>query len=316
MAEVKYTVKKGDTLSEIAVKYKTTVSALAKLNNIKNVNLIYVGQVLIISGKTSSTTKPSSSSSSKPSSSSSSSSSTSTTQTSTMKATVDKFGLQSNTDRTVFATWTWSQSNTASYQVKWYYATGDGIWFVGTNSNETVKQSLYNAPSNATKVKFQVKPISKTKKVNNKDTSYWTASWSTAKEYKFAVDNGPITPPVPTVSVKDNTLTARVDNLDVRGKEIQFEIVQNDSMVYKTGVATIITNSATYSCIVNNGCTYKVRCRTKNDNSYSDWSEYSGGSEIVLKPAAPGAITSCVAVSATSVSLTWGASATAESYEI
>ena len=311
MAQVKYTVKKGDTLSEIAAKYKTTVSALAKLNNIKNVNLIYVGQVLIISGATSSTSKPSSSSSS-----SSSNSSTSTTQTSTMKATVDKFGLQSNTDRTVFATWTWSQSNTASYQVKWYYATGDGIWFVGTNSNETVKQSLYNAPSNATKVKFQVKPISKTKKVNNKDTSYWTASWSTAKEYKFAVDNGPITPPVPTVSVKDNTLTARVDNLDVRGKEIQFEIVQNDSMVYKTGVATIITNSATYSCIVNNGCTYKVRCRTKNDNSYSDWSEYSGGSEIVLKPAAPGAITSCVAVSATSVSLTWGASATAESYEI
>ena len=310
MAEVKYTVKKGDTLSEIAVKYKTTVSALAKLNNIKNVNLIYVGQVLIISGKTSSTTNPSSSSSSKPSSS------TSTTQTSTMKATVDKFGLQSNTDRTVFATWTWSQSNTASYQVRWYYATGDGIWFVGTDSNETVKQSLYNAPSNATKVKFQVKPISKTKKVNNKDTSYWTASWSTAKEYKFAVDNGPITPPVPTVSVKDNTLTARVDNLDVRGKEIQFEIVQNDSMVYKTGVATIITNSATYSCIVNNGCTYKVRCRTKNDNSYSDWSEYSGGSEIVLKPAAPGVITSCVAASATSVSLTWGASPTAESYEI
>ena len=172
MAQVKYTVKKGDTLSEIAVKYKTTVSALAKLNNIKNVNLIYVGQVLIISGATSSTSKPSSGSSStnKPSSSN---------QTSTTKATVDKFGLQANTDRTVFATWTWSKSNTASYQVKWYYATGDGVWFVGSDSNETVKQSIYNAPSNATKVKFQVKPISKTKKVNNKETSYWTASWST-----------------------------------------------------------------------------------------------------------------------------------------
>lgn len=42
----KYTVKRGDTLSAIARKYNTTVAALAKLNNIKNVNVINVGQVL------------------------------------------------------------------------------------------------------------------------------------------------------------------------------------------------------------------------------------------------------------------------------
>lgn len=45
---VNYTVKSGDTLSEIALKYNTTVDALVKLNNIKNKNLIYVGQVLKI----------------------------------------------------------------------------------------------------------------------------------------------------------------------------------------------------------------------------------------------------------------------------
>src|SRR5690606_7014304 len=40
-----YTVKKGDTLSHIAVRYKTTVSSLVILNpNIKNPNLIYPGQ--------------------------------------------------------------------------------------------------------------------------------------------------------------------------------------------------------------------------------------------------------------------------------
>lgn len=43
-----YTVKSGDTLSAIAGKYGTTVSAIAKLNNIKNVNLIKVGQKLKI----------------------------------------------------------------------------------------------------------------------------------------------------------------------------------------------------------------------------------------------------------------------------
>ena len=41
-----YTVKKGDTLSGIAKKYNTTVSKLAELNNIKNINKIYVGQTL------------------------------------------------------------------------------------------------------------------------------------------------------------------------------------------------------------------------------------------------------------------------------
>ncbi len=43
-----YTVKKGDTLSAIAKKYNTTVTAIAKKNNIKNVNLINVGQILKI----------------------------------------------------------------------------------------------------------------------------------------------------------------------------------------------------------------------------------------------------------------------------
>jgi LysM repeat protein len=39
-----YTVKKGDTLSGIAKKYDTTVTNLLKLNNIKNANVIVIGQ--------------------------------------------------------------------------------------------------------------------------------------------------------------------------------------------------------------------------------------------------------------------------------
>lgn len=47
--EVKtYTVKKGDTLSKIAKANGTTVGVLARINNIENVNLIKVGQVLIL----------------------------------------------------------------------------------------------------------------------------------------------------------------------------------------------------------------------------------------------------------------------------
>ncbi len=54
---VTYTVKSGDTLSEIAEKYNTTAEKLAAKNNIKDIHLIYVDQVLVIEG-TASTEAP------------------------------------------------------------------------------------------------------------------------------------------------------------------------------------------------------------------------------------------------------------------
>ena len=47
-AQIEYIVKRGDTLSQIAYNYGTTVQELVRLNNISNPNLIYVGQKLII----------------------------------------------------------------------------------------------------------------------------------------------------------------------------------------------------------------------------------------------------------------------------
>lgn len=45
-----YLIRRGDTLSGIAARYKTTVAALAQANGIKNVNLIYAGATLRLPG--------------------------------------------------------------------------------------------------------------------------------------------------------------------------------------------------------------------------------------------------------------------------
>lgn len=285
-----YTVKKGDTLWDIAQKYGTTYQKLAEINNIPNPNLIYVGQVIQTSGTAAKVTK-----------------------NTTSKPIITAFGFQSNSNNTLFATWKWDKSNTENYKVKWSYDTGDGVWFVANDSTVTEKQSTYNYPDNAKRVKFVVKPISKTRSVNNKQTSYWTAGWSTAEIYNTA-DAPPKKPGTPSVEIEDYKLTARLDNLDVNAESIQFQIVKDDSSTFKTGTAKIITNSASYSCTVNAGHEYKVRCRSYRDDMYSDWSDYS--SNIGTMPSAPSGITSCKATSETSVYLEWAKVTSATSYDI
>lgn len=45
-----YTVQPGDYLGLIALRFGTTITELARLNNISNINLIFPGQVLILPG--------------------------------------------------------------------------------------------------------------------------------------------------------------------------------------------------------------------------------------------------------------------------
>lgn len=292
MANVTHKVVSGDTLSEIAVTYGTTVNSLVSLNNIKNPDLIYVGQVLIISG-TAATKKPNTSS----------------------RATIDAFGLQSNgTYRTVFATWDWDKDNTENYEIMWKYATGDGVAFIGQEGTVNHKQSVYTAPDYATRVTFQVKPVSKKRTVNNKETSYWTAQWSTQKAYNFK-DNPPETPDVPKVTIEGYKLTAELSNLDINATTIEFQVVKDDKTTFSTGRAAIKTTSASYSCNVTAGGKYKVRCRAfRGSLLYSDWTEYTDNIETA--PAAPDSILELRALTETSVYLSWSKVSTATNYEI
>ena len=104
--------------------------------------------------------------------------------------TITGFGIQTGTDRTVYATWNWAEAHTKSYNVRWYYDIGNSndsgtIWFVGSDTEVANKQDTYNAPSNAKRVRFVVRPISETYKSGDDDVPYWTADWSTEKIYSF-----------------------------------------------------------------------------------------------------------------------------------
>ena len=305
MANVYYTVKKGDTLSAIAKKYKTTVKKLQSNNNIKNANRIYVGQKLLISG-----VKSKSSSSSSGGSSSTGSSTKKTTST---KATIEHFGLQADSDTTVFATWTWNRGNVDHYEIRWYYDTGDSVWFVGSDGTTNDTQSTYSAPSNAKRVKFRVKPVSTTHKVRKKDTSYWTADWTADRIYSFT-DNPPKEPSVPTVKIEKFRLTASIDNLDVNGTGIQFQIVKDDSLIFRVINSNINQSFASCSCDIDPGGEYKVQARSYRGDLYSEWSDFS--SNVSTIPSAPGRITQIKATSKTAIYLEWDAVSNAKTYEI
>lgn len=299
-------VQSGDTLSGIAAKYGNgkTYQQLASINNISNPNLIYVGQKIYLSKSSTSTTK----------------------KTNSNKVAITHFGLQSNTDNTLFITWDWSKSNTESYKVVWYYATGDGIWFVGSDSNNTVdkvnpsasRQSTYSIPSQAERVKVKIKPISTKSTKNGKETSKWTAEWSTEKKYEVK-DLPPIPPSsAPSVELNNLQLTAELNNLDtqaLRATAIQFQIVKNDETTYKTSNAITITKGhASWTWKVAAGHEYTVRCRSVRNKINSEWTVYSD--RIKAPPTAPSYIKTLRAASDTSVYIEWPKVNSADTYDI
>lgn len=301
------TVEKNDTLSEIAQDFAGGVSKvkqLAAINNIVNIDFISIGQKIYLTA---------------------SDVIANATPKSSNKPTIKQFGLISTSEDTLYATWEWTKSKTASYKVLWTYDTGNGVWFEGSNSTinvdkdapELSRQSTYQIPKNAKRVQFKVKPISETYTKNKKETSYWTAEWSDVRTY---TDSTPLETPasVPSVSIKKYQLTASLDSVNVAGAtHIQFQVVKNNSAnVFATNKSAIVTNSASYAFTVDAGAEYKVRCRAydQNSNTYSDWTGYS--SNITSMPATPASIKKLEAKSKTSVYLEWDSVATADTYDI
>lgn len=303
-----YTVQQNDTLYDIAYANATQygysnwqdfLMDIIRFNDIDDTNNILVGEKLRMTDDDPSPAQ----------------------STSSSQASVTRFGLVTNTQRTMYAVWTWSKSSeTDKYQVRWSYMM-ENAWFVGSDTSVAggaYLSSTYTAPENSTQVKFTVKPIAKEKEktVRNTVTLYipWTASWSTSKTYNFA-SNPPETPPVPTVEIDRYKLTASLANLDTSATSIEFQVIKNDTGdPYKNGTAKIETTSASWSCTVDAGGRYKVRCRGVKGSTYSAWTSYS--ENVTTVPSVPKSITKCSAASKTSVALEWEAVTNAITYDI
>lgn len=297
MAVTTYTVKRGDTLWGICTRYASSISGsttqakidtVCELNpKIKDPDLIIDGWVLKLSGSADANTGTK-------------------TDTPSNQATVNGPGLQASdtTGRAVYANWTWTRKNTKNYKYRWIQYV-NGKWVVGsegeTTSYEDIYcQSTYTADTGATKVRFQVLPISATYKVKEGNTevdkAYWEdAEWSAVKEYDFS-NNSPLVPPIPSVEIKDRTLTASIENIvgsELDAKYIKFNIVKdNTTSVYTSDPMLINTTSnyVSYRCEVAYGSKYRVRaCSVGANEKESAWSDFSSNAET--KPSAPSAIT-------------------------
>lgn len=202
------------------------------------------------------------------------------------------------------------------YTVEWFYDTGDGIWFVGSSGSEDTEQSTYSAPSNALRIKVKVTPVSKTHTVNDEDTYYWIGS---AESVEYGVEaDPPEKTSTPSVSVDKYKLTVTLENIsDPRTDEVKYEIY-NGTTLYNTGIVTVLTRQAIYTCNVEAGGEYRVRAASinifNNSKIYGEWSDFS--SSVGTIPSTPAGITNIKASSRTSIHLEWSEVKSATSYDI
>lgn len=213
-------------------------------------------------------------------------------------------------------TTTTSVSTLEEYEVKWTYDTGDGIWFSGGESTTKETYSTYNAPENANRIRIRVKPIAKKRTVNNKEVAYWTG---TAVTVTYSITGDPPDQlSAPDVEIEKYKLTASLENIeDAKCDKVEFQVLKGTTVV-SSGKITVTTAQAHYSCTIDAGGMFRVRCRAINLNNskevYGEWSPYSTPQGSM--PSTPSEITEIKADSETSIYLKWSAVESADTYDI
>lgn len=179
-ADVRVTVKSGDTVAKIANQYNSSVSAIETANNLKNVNLIYVGESLSVPNSTTAASTTAATTATTQSQSTTPAQSTTTTNNSANTAT-NYSGTSSNTTATTGTTSsaasTTSTSSSSSSAKAWIANKESGGSYTASNGNYYGKyqltKSLLNGDYSA----------ANQEKVANSYVSSRYGSWAAAKSF-------------------------------------------------------------------------------------------------------------------------------------
>ena len=217
-----------------------------------------------------------------------------TTKVTGTKVRFDWFSLDAGTDRNIFATWSYDKKHTDHYEVKWEYDVGDGIWRSQNPTNTQLKQSSYSAPSEAKKVRIQVKPIAAQHKDDDDQMVYWwkNGAWQSTS-YNFS-NNPPYMLPAPSYEISNtNVLTVELNNISeqINANKVEVAIYRDDTYKYKTGTTSINLQAryAKFTTTVEEGHKYKVRVRAVRGSIYGGWSDFTENQYST--PIAPTSIT-------------------------
>ena len=273
------------------------------------------------------------------------------TMTSDHRVTMRMFDRLQGSDRTIVASWIYNEDAEFvetvldHYTIEWdYYVTGatkgESTWLKGERSDVTETTVTYDAPSNASMVRFRAKPVSKQKGVTGNSTADSLINNSTIGQlansvgiinsqyyfvadfidyYTFAFSNDkPSAPSGLNVELQDYKLTASLSGIDSNISKVRFRyIVDNNSKnVSSTQEVSVDSAYAAYTWTVSPGHLYKVEAQLENKNSglVSEWSapsdNYSSG------PSATTGTLTAKAISESSVRLSWGPATNAKTYEV
>lgn len=180
-ADVRVTVKSGDTVAKIANQYNSSVSAIETANNLKNVNLIYVGESLSVPNSTTAASTTAATTATTQSQSTTPAQSTTTTSNSANTAT-NYSGTANHTTATTGTTSTntaatTSTSGSTSSAKSWIANKESGGSYTASNGNYYGKyqltKSLLNGDYSA----------ANQEKVANSYVSSRYGSWAAAKSF-------------------------------------------------------------------------------------------------------------------------------------
>ena len=214
---------------------------------------------------------------------------------------------------TVYATWDFKGDHLENYTVIWYYGTGQGVWFEGSNSTTTAKNATYSVPENARVIKVKVKPNSKKKSgKKTQQKTYWTGEAVETHSFDTNAENRINTPAAPSeVTIKNGMITATLIGYDNDGKNsnvthIRFQIILGDTLVLADNLDGIYDPNLKYASVsyaTSASGTYKVRCCALTDEGFtSDWSDFT--SSVTTRPAKVEGV-AVEALSESSVKITW-----------